>query len=234
MLITLQALPRARVKTAKDYGSKIFSATACKLTPAAAESFLTDLADWIPVTDMWRSAAGGLAAIKMGKGSRSPGYSGHNYGFSIDIGVSEAMKALSLPSKPALDAWMKNRNWWCWRLDGKRDREEWHYDYDRGPWARRGDRTGDQQLQRKLKELFLPDWTLKQFVKDEDEVQEALRKLGFYHGAIDGQHGPQTREALRAFQRAWMPFVTPTGRAGPPTQQVLAFVAADYDILPAA
>ncbi len=33
-------------------------------------------------------------------------------------------------------------------------------------------------------------------------LQRALKKAGFISGKLDGRMGPQTREALRAFQRA--------------------------------
>ena len=33
------------------------------------------------------------------------------------------------------------------------------------------------------------------------QVQEALAREGYYHGAIDGSFGPATRNALRRYQR---------------------------------
>ncbi len=33
------------------------------------------------------------------------------------------------------------------------------------------------------------------------EIQQALKNAGFYQGAIDGKMGPQSREAIREFQR---------------------------------
>lgn len=232
MKITLTQLPAEGVKPAKDYGSKAIWVSARRLMPAAATSFMKDLAPYIPVTDLYRSAAGGLAAIKNKKGSRSPGYSGHNYGHSIDIGVSEAMKTLGFKKKSQLDAWMRERNWFCWRGDGERLKEEWHYDHNRGPWDKKSDTRGDQGLQRMLLDLYGPQFVLKQFVDGADEVQAALKKLNYYHGEIDGKHGPLTRAAITAFQQHWMPAFEPTGKAGPPTQRVLAFVAADYEIVP--
>ncbi len=34
------------------------------------------------------------------------------------------------------------------------------------------------------------------------QIQKALKKAGFYNGSIDGKIGPQTREAIRKFQKA--------------------------------
>ena len=152
MKITLQELHANQVKRAADYSDDprivSISKTARRLKPDAALSFVKHLSPAIRVTDMWRSAAGGLATI-LKKGGRSPGYSGHNYGHSIDIGVSEALEELGFKRKYQLDDWMRSRGWHCWRLDGKRSREEWHYDFDR-PMPAQGDDSGDDALQRQL------------------------------------------------------------------------------------
>ncbi|MFH1458060.1 MAG: peptidoglycan-binding domain-containing protein [Candidatus Omnitrophota bacterium] len=34
------------------------------------------------------------------------------------------------------------------------------------------------------------------------QIQAALKNAGYYKGAVDGQMGPKTREAIRAFQKA--------------------------------
>ncbi|HOY10851.1 MAG TPA: peptidoglycan-binding domain-containing protein, partial [Candidatus Omnitrophota bacterium] len=33
------------------------------------------------------------------------------------------------------------------------------------------------------------------------QIQTALKKAGFYKGEVDGRLGPQTRKAIRAFQK---------------------------------
>ena len=238
MKLVMQELSKSQVLRTADYSDDpmvvSISKTARKLCPEAAASYVKDLSPHIRVSDMWRSAAGGLATI-IKKGGRSPGYSGHNYGRSIDIGVSEAMETLGFRRKHQLDDWMRCRNWHCWRLDSRNDRECWHYDFDRPPPAP-GDDSGDDALQRQLVKLHGAQFKLKQrgeIAEGQDEVQIALKKLGYYHGAIDNDHGPLTREALFAFQRHWMPFFEPTGKAGPPTQRVLAFCSAEYEVRPA-
>ena len=50
-------------------------------------------------------------------------------------------------------------------------------------------------------------------------IQTALRNAGFYNGPIDGRLGKQTREAIRAFQKASNLKVD--GRVGPKTWQAL-------------
>ncbi len=37
---------------------------------------------------------------------------------------------------------------------------------------------------------------------DVSEVQESLRDKGYYHGQVDGVLGPQTREAIRQYQKS--------------------------------
>lgn len=41
------------------------------------------------------------------------------------------------------------------------------------------------------------------------QVQEALRRLGYYQGPVDGIFGPQTRAAIRRFQQSL--WTKPTG-----------------------
>lgn len=51
-----------------------------------------------------------------------------------------------------------------------------------------------------------------------------LAELKLYGGAVDGDHGPLTKQAVKAFQRAWLLGVD--GRAGAMTQRTLAYVTA--------
>ncbi len=50
-------------------------------------------------------------------------------------------------------------------------------------------------------------------------LQEALRVMGYYSGNVDGNFGPETTSAVKAFQRAYKLEVD--GRAGPITQATL-------------
>ncbi|MGF1525066.1 MAG: glucose-6-phosphate dehydrogenase assembly protein OpcA [Leptolyngbyaceae cyanobacterium] len=64
-------------------------------------------------------------------------------------------------------------------------------------------------------------------VYEPDEFQQLLAALAFYKGAIDGQHGPQTREAVRQAQMAYGLRVT--GRVDSST---LARLRKEYASLP--
>ena len=52
------------------------------------------------------------------------------------------------------------------------------------------------------------------------QVQRALKTAGFYAGPVDGKLGPQTKEAVRKFQRSNS--LTPDGQVGARTSTALA------------
>lgn len=61
------------------------------------------------------------------------------------------------------------------------------------------------------------------------EVQEALRLIGLYHGELDGDFGPLTREAVINFQRKNA--LAPDGVVGPKTDAELFPVIPDRDLV---
>jgi peptidoglycan hydrolase-like protein with peptidoglycan-binding domain len=52
-----------------------------------------------------------------------------------------------------------------------------------------------------------------------DDVQDALSKLGFDPGQVDGRNGPKTQAAVRQFQTACM--IPADGIVGPQTRGAL-------------
>jgi peptidoglycan hydrolase-like protein with peptidoglycan-binding domain len=54
------------------------------------------------------------------------------------------------------------------------------------------------------------------------KIQVALRSAGYYEGPVDGKIGPQTREAVKAFQKA--NGLNPDGVVGSKTSAALARV----------
>lgn len=56
-------------------------------------------------------------------------------------------------------------------------------------------------------------------LEDFEGVQEALAKLGFDPGEIDGRDGPNTQKAVRAFQAHAS--IGIDGKVGPQTRQAL-------------
>jgi hypothetical protein len=199
------------------------------LHPEAAASFKAMNADKIiKCSDMLRTPEGSLAnRKKKGKGLR-PGWSGHNFGFSIDISYGWVMREYGM-TKIELDEWMASHGWYCHNIPGEtRDYEAWHYNYF-GEEAehflsyRKDDRKSTWKLPVSYKIIeYYGHWWKN---ADAITVQTALRRLRFYQGDIDGILGEQSDEAIRAFQRAWMLDVD--GIAGPMTKRTLMLVSAD-------
>ena len=201
LTLELQTLPTDRVR-----GNELVNRITHRLPlrsmflhPLAAASFLADLADHVVVTDAYRSPEASLVALEAGTGSRPPGYSGHNYGLSIDVDVDAAMRDLGL-DKPGFDRWMLERGWRCGRADGERGMDDRHYDFVKLAELLGHADSGAPVLEIEQLIALLYGDTL---MPDLKECQLLLRRLRFYGGVDDGLVGPLTREATAAFQRAW-------------------------------
>lgn len=196
------------------------------LAPAAAGSYITDLSSVVVVSDMFRSAESSLRAKRERRGAQRPAYSGHNYGYSIDIDVSATIKRLKLKSKRELDAWMTNRGWYCHRRDHKRTFEEWHYNYfgdEYTRWVKSKDSRTSAGLERMITGRHGAWW----HKMSKTSAQRCLQRLGMYDGELDGQWGPLSKEAARVFQRAWLVGKKATGNLDTMTKRTLAYVTAD-------
>ena len=198
------------------------------LHPHAAQSWMADLRQFLTVSDMLRSAESSLHAVESGRGAQPPAYSGHNYGFCIDIEVAAAIKKIGLKNKTQLDAWMVERGWWCHRVDHKLDAESWHYNYLR-LYRDLGITPTDPTISPKvtttagyLEGLIVAVYGTE--LKPADPAcQFMLATLKMYAGKIDGAIGPQSRSAISAFQRAWS--LRDTGALDDRTRRTLAFVS---------
>ena len=206
------------------------------LHPAAAESFKKMDAEMrIRCSDMLRTPEGSLLnRQRKGRGLR-PGWSGHNYGFSIDIDYGWIMKHNKL-TKVELDEWMAAHGWYCHNIPGStRSSEAWHYNYF-GEEAehylsfRKDNRTSTwaKPVSQKIHEYYGHWWGKADVVT----VQTALKKLGFYNGDFDGVPGELYDQAVRAFQRAWMLDVD--GIAGAMTKRTIMLVSAERILVDAA
>ena len=202
------------------------------LHPVAARSFLDELADKVVVTDMLRSAEGSLVAVAAGAGSRPPAYSGHNFGFSIDLALEPTL-ATRGGSKPALDRWLVERGWYCARRDAQRGLDDNHYDYLRA--GAELDLASTANPVRDVEQLILRVYEDHLF-PDDEECQVLLRRLRMYNGLVDGVIGRLTSEAVAVFQRAWNLALAPTVRPGEldaRTRRTLAYVAHQRRLSPA-
>jgi len=184
----------------------------------------------VKVSDMCRSPESSLAAVKAGRGAQRPGYSGHNYGFSIDVDVTQWLKSHSKGRhKEELDEFMNEHGWYCHRKDHLRAMEDWHYNYfgddpDRYLAACARKQRTASGLEQLIQDHYGDAMTLTKI-----DVQTALESLHLYAGAIDGLIGPISKEAILAFQRAWM-LTTDGDWKGPQFQRTLSFVAGFADL----
>lgn len=194
------------------------------LHPDAAVAYAELHESGVQVSDMFRSAESSLRARRERRGAQRPAYSGHNYGFSIDLAVSATIKRMGMRTKRQLDEWLAERGWHCHRRDHRRKFEEWHFNYfgdEFDAFVRDKDRRTSAGLERKIQAYYGAWW--KQM--SATSVQRCLTRLGIYDGDLDGKIGDLTREAIRVFQRAWLLDVD--GIAGPMTKRTLAYVTAE-------
>jgi hypothetical protein len=195
------------------------------LAPHAAQDYMRAFANSgenLVASDMWRSADASLAAVTSGRGAQPPGYSGHNFGVSVDLAVDETMHRMELPYS-ALLQFMGDHGWFCFRRDGARGPEDWHFNYLNGsstaelPTLRAGQwsRAAESAIQQRYRGMFSLDVL---------GVQSCLQKLRLYHGEIDGDLGPLTKQAVAAFARSWN---CAADFANDRFQRTLAYLAAD-------
>jgi hypothetical protein len=210
-------------------------ARALFLHPDAAASFLKlDKAQggwrW---SDIWRSAESSLNAMRTKRGVQPPAYSGHNYGFSVDADLHGIMKEKKISYHDIVEIMMA-ADWYCHRRDGAGpdESESWHFNY-LGP--------GHDEYLLKVNQYKPATWSNaiearicekygQDFLLDAKQLQTGLQTLKLYHGAIDGQLGPMSQEAIRAFQRAWG--ISEDGNPTPKTMRTLVFVTAEKQITP--
>lgn len=231
MILQLCALPSQSVRGVYKVGGVDgrMPARALFLEPAAARSFLRDLADVVTVSDVFRSAESSLAAVRAGRGAKAPGFSGHNYGLSIDLDIEATWRALRgaarRPDKELLDGWMAERGWYCHRSDHapaswKPINEAWHFNFLPGhTWGK----SSPAALEARIVGLYVNRFELNVVAQ-----QAYLQQLRLYRGEADGDAGPLTREAVRVFQRAWG--LAETGKADAKTQRTLAYVSASVQL----
>lgn len=206
-------------------------ARALFLAPHAAEQYAA-IASWVIVSDMLRTPESSLEAVRRGRGALPPGYSAHNFGFAIDIDTSSSCRRLGIArgqgraaTKAELDAEMELHGWFCHRRDHKLDHEAWHFNaLGRGTVIAPKYKSTAGWVEGRIQAAYGPD-----LEPDDAECQAALGKLRMYTGAIDGDVGPLTREAVRVFQRAWE--LRDTGVLDDRTRRTLALVACERDLV---
>lgn len=213
---------------------KSLSGAARRLVPSAAASVraLAALGKKVRASDVLRTASGSLAAVHNKPHlALRPGYSPHNYGFSVDLAVDTLMKLWGL-DKRGLDQLMDEHGWVCHRQDHQRGPEDWHYNFLELPTTPDGIRfrkyitdSSRPAVEQRIEEAHGASFTM-----DTAAVQAALAKLSMYAGPVDGVESKATHKAVLAFQHEWE--LPETGLADARTQRTLALVAADIEMVP--
>ena len=197
------------------------------MAPEAGAAF-REIADVVEVSDMYRTPESSLSAVKRGRGALPPGWSPHGFGEALDLKLKETMRNLGKKlglkrsaTKAELDAWMETKGFFCLRRDHTLGAEAWHYNFlGVGFIVPAKAKSTFRLMEAKL--LLVHG---AQLAPDPKECQRLLAKLKMYGGAIDGDIGPISREAIAAFQRAWRVKQEQGGKLGIRTRRTLAFVA---------
>jgi hypothetical protein len=179
-------------------------------------------------SDVLRSADASLAAVVSGRGAQPPGYSGHNFGVSVDLDVDRVLREKRWKYDRLLQV-MELHGWYCYCRDGKRGEEDWHFNYygPRAPDILSKLTTARVTWARGAEHAIEAFYPLASFVLKPTEIQTLLKKLSFYSGAVDGQFGPLTNQAVAAFCRAWeLPNTTDLR-----FQRTLGFVGAERAVV---
>lgn len=239
MSLILRLTPIAAAAVRGIYGARHdqMPARARYLHPYAAVAW-GKIAGWAVVSDMFRSPESSLAAVRAGRGAQPPGYSAHNYGLAIDLALEDDARAhgdgaltrlgrhLGIgrrATKAQLDAEMESHGWYCHRRDHVLGFESWHYNY-LGAGARPAGVVTSDEVEARILELYGAE-----LAPTDATCQISLARLGLYGGAIDGDVGPLTREAARAFERAWG--LNVDGVLDQRTRRTLAYVAASRELV---
>jgi len=201
------------------------------LAPDAAESYMRmDRSALRPrASDMLRSAESSLQAGHEKRGVMPPGRSGHNFGFSVDVDVTWMRKQYQWTKKD-MDTELAKAGWYCHRKDHEIDSECWHYNYFGPDPGRYLDASSAYGSTASGLELMIQDRYGAGFVLTPSEIQTVLSQMKLYTGTIDGDLGPLSRQAIKAFQRAWR--LPETGLAGQDTQRLLSFIGSQREDVP--
>lgn len=208
--------------------SNLFPTRAAFMHPEAADAFLRLEGEVGPLvySDILRGAEESLAACKAGRGSQPPGYSGHNFGLSFDIAVDRVLKEKRW-TYDRMCTVLAEHGWYGYRQDRTRGAEDWHFNY-LGGWAkevlrRTSARAKWQTVAEEAIQIHYPKITPLGAVG----IQEALKKLGLYSGAIDGGLGSLSYVAINLFNKTWG---ISENAVGERFQRTLAFVACDREV----
>lgn len=177
-------------------------------------------------SDLYRTPDMQWRARRNRRGSLRPWDSSHVGAFAGDLSIRESMKELGCRTKAELDEHMRACNFHCHIQKGDTNGfEGWHYDWIPA-WD---DYYMGERSSRPARERFMMDQYGAWFRMDDDQIDGALRELGY----IDGAPGDMSRtQSVKMFQDDW--FLVVDGDPGRNTQRALAVATARqlYDVEP--
>lgn len=220
MKLVLQHLPKLRGTVRMPY-----------LAPEAALAFLAIErdTDGLVYTDLYRDPTASLLARRLKRSGQFPGYSGHNYGLSIDLEVKTILSEKKIRYEDLLYI-MKKRGWVCHRRDGAQE----------GPGAEHFTYLGsdsDSYLKSCTMDPTTWQYPVEQLIWERygsefkigiKDVQALLSKMSMYSGTFTETNDSYTREGILAFQRAWD--LTQSGSPDMTLCRVLVYVTAERDL----
>jgi hypothetical protein len=199
------------------------------LDPAAAESFVAmekEVGKLICLT-MWWGPEHNLISKRLNKEVEPPGYSGHNFGFSIDLNLTDTLRTLKISYEVLLQR-MKKFGWYCHRHD-KEPQAPYsdHFNYlgADGAAALAIVENMNPESWGRAVEHHIVDRYGRFLHLSPAQVQGTLSAMKMYSGACTGNIDIMSREAILCFQRAWG--LAETGDISIVLQRVLAFVGAN-------
>lgn len=139
---------------------------------------LKGIQEYMPLvySDMYRSPLGSAKAYEEKTGVQKPGYSGHNFGVSIDLAIDATIKRHNITYNKLVNTLIA----WGWTpyqgvtkdANYKRGKEDWHFnfvgDYGYRPWESGSPAGGQQAI----------SW-IKDNVKFTKDITDMLQKLGY-------------------------------------------------------
>ena len=179
-------------------------------------------------TDIYRSPASSAEAYARKVGVAKPGYSGHNYGISVDVAVEASMRRHKITYTQLCNI-MIVYGWTPYQgkvSSYKRGKEDWHFNFI-GEWSYSAN---DNNNKVKPGADQVNTWILQNYHFEDDMkyIQVCLKKLKFYQGEIDGLKGPLTSNGIKKFQQAWFPKTLPTtGKLDNLTVRLVNIIATD-------
>ncbi len=201
------------------------------LAPDAALALLTLEKDsnGLIYTNLWHDATSSLLARRRRVGAHLPGYDPHGYGLALTLDGEAILEQTKISYEDLLYL-MKRRGWYCYRKDGKQ-KETGAFEFfflgdtadEYVKLATFDPLSWDKPIEQKIHDRYFKDFAL-----SPAQVQSALLKMGYFHGTVDGDFEGYTREAIMAFQRAWM--LPESGTPNLSLQRTIAFVTAEITI----